>query len=297
MKRILITGSNSYIGTTFAKWLAQYEVEYEVETLDMKSPSWKDNDFSVYDTIFHVAGLAHVDVAAVSEEIKQKYYKVNRDLTIETAKAAKASGVKQFIFMSSIIVYGKGGLKGNKKIITSETQPAPDNFYGDSKLQAELELQKLNNEYFKVTIVRPPMIYGYGSKGNYPLLSKLALKIPIFPNVKNERSMLHIDNLCECIRLLIENQKAGIFFPQNSEYVKTAELVHTIRMVHGKRTVLVPGFTWLVKILGHIPGKIGNLTNKAFGNLVYDKKLSGNIGKYQIRGFNESISLSENSNN
>lgn len=297
MKRILITGSNSYIGTAFANWLTPFEDEYEVETLDMKSSSWKENDFSLYDTIFHVAGLAHVDVAAVSEETKQKYYRINTELTIETAKVAKASGVKQFIFMSSIIVYGKGSLKGNKKIITAETQPKPDNFYGDSKLQAELGLQKLISEDFKVAIVRPPMIYGLGSKGNYPLLSKLALKAPIFPDVKNERSMLHVDNLCECIRLLVENQKSGVFFPQNSEYVRTSELVFMIRKAHGKKTLLVPGLTWFVGILGHIPGKIGTLTNKAFGNLVYDKKLSSNIGNYQIREFSQSIRLSENINN
>src|SRR5699024_12036773 len=123
------------------------------------------------------------------------YYEVNRDLTIETAKKVKSEGVKQFIFLSIIIVYGEN--IDNKGIITKDTLPEPSNFYGNSKLQAEKGIEPLDDSDFNVAILRPPMIYGKGSKGNYPKLSKAAQKLPIFPDMDNQRSMLHIDNLSE----------------------------------------------------------------------------------------------------
>ncbi|MBO1915018.1 NAD-dependent epimerase/dehydratase family protein, partial [Microvirga sp. 3-52] len=94
----------------------------------------------------------------------------------------------------------------NNGIIDMYTTPAPSNFYGDSKLQAENQIKSLNEDSFKVVILRPPMIYGKGSKGNYPKLAKAARKLPVFPNIDNQRSMLHIDNLCEFMKLMIDNQ-------------------------------------------------------------------------------------------
>ena len=162
LKKVLITGANSYIGESVEKWLNNSDDEYEVDTLDMLDPNWKEYDFSKYDTVFHVAGIAHADVGNISDEVKQRYYKVNTDLTLEVANKAKEAEVKQFIFMSSMIVYS--GCETTH--ITKDTKPKAENFYGDSKLQAELKLQEINSESFKVVVVRPPMIYGKGSKGN-----------------------------------------------------------------------------------------------------------------------------------
>ena len=131
------------------------------------------------------------------------YYRVNRDLAIEVAKKAKAEGVKQFVFMSSIIVYGDSS--SNRRVITRETVPTPSNDYGRSKLQAEQGITPLESDSFKVVILRSPMVYGKGSKGNYSKLAKLAKKLSIFPDIDNERSMIHIDNLCEFVRLMIDN--------------------------------------------------------------------------------------------
>ena len=217
LKKVLITGANSYIGESVEKWLNNSDNEYEVDTLDMLDPNWKEFDFSKYDTVFHVAGIAHADVGNVSEEVKQKYYQVNTDLTSEVANIAKNAKVRQFIFMSSMIVYSGCGTTH----ITKDTKPKAENFYGDSKLQADLKLQEMNDDSFKVVVVRPPMIYGKGSKGNYPQLVKLATKLPVFPIVNNKRSMLHIDNLCEFIKLMIDNEESGVFFPQNSKYTNT----------------------------------------------------------------------------
>ncbi|MBP2097202.1 NAD-dependent epimerase/dehydratase family protein [Enterococcus rivorum] len=279
MKKILITGKNSYIGTSFEKSMEQYGESYEIDTLDLKNPTWRNQDFSVYDVVFHVAGIAHADVGKVTEEGKKLYYKVNTDLTIEAAKKFKLDSqrspsgtAKQFIFMSSIIVYGEETSVNKKRVITKKTVPNPSNFYGDSKLKAELGIQPLEDEVFKVAIIRPPMIYGPGSKGNYQQLTKLALKLPIFPNIKNERSMLFIDNLTEFLHMLIDSEKGGMFFPQNDEYVRTSHMVREIAEAHGKKIYLFSWMNWAVKLLGYLPGKIGKLTNKAFGNLVYEKK-------------------------
>ena len=275
MKKILITGANSYIGTSFKKWMTPFQDEYQIDTLSVRGDAWREHDFSGYDTVFHVAGIAHADVSKVSEETKQLYYAVNRDLAIETAKKYKQdlSGKKgQFIYMSSIIIYGEETNINKKRIITPDTKPNPSNFYGDSKLQAEIGLQPLDDDTFHVAILRPPMIYGPGSKGNYQQLVKLANKLPIFPDVKNERSMLHIDKLSECIKERVDAQDSGVFFPQNDQYVRTSHMVRDIAQKNGKKIYLFSYMNWAIRLLGYVPGKIGRLTNKAFGNLVYDIK-------------------------
>ncbi len=288
MKKILITGANSYIGTSFENYINKFN-GYQVDTLDMINPDWRDKSFKGYDVIFHVAGIAHSDTGKVSEERKQFYYKVNTDLTVETANKAKAEGVGQFIFMSSAIVYGDSAPIGKSKVITKDTPISPANFYGDSKVQAENGLKKLDDDNFKMVILRPPMIYGKGSKGNYPLLSKFAQKLPFFPYVKNERSMLYIGNLVEFIRLMIENEERGIFFPQNKEYVSTSEMVKAIGASHGKKVRMIKGFTWVLKLMGYITG----LVNKAFGNLSYDMKLSEYKIDYRKFTLEESVKQTE----
>ena len=270
MKKILITGANSYIGKSFESYVKQYSGEYLVDTIDMIDGSWREKDFSSYDVVYHVAGIAHSDKGKISIERQKLYYSVNTDLTIETAKKAKAEGVKQFIFMSSSIVYGNSAPIGKKKIITKETPTNPANAYGDSKLQAEKGLLALDEESFKIVILRPPMIYGKGSKGNYATLVKLAKKLPIFPYIENERSMLYIYNLTEFVRLMIDNNERGIFFPQNSEYSNTSKLVKDIGEIHGKKVLLIKGLGWILKILSKFTG----LVNKAFGSLSYDQSIS-----------------------
>jgi len=280
MKKILITGKTSYIGGMFTEWVAQWPDKYEVDTISVRGDEWRELDFSSYDTIFHVAGIAHV---SSNPELEEKYFKVNRDLTIEVAKKAKADSVNQFIFMSSIIVYGT-----KNEFIDAKTKPNPDNFYGESKIQAEEGIRPLQSDNFNVAIIRPPMIYGKDSKGNYPLLSKLAQLTPIFPDYDNQRSMLHIDNLTEFIRLIIDNEDKGIFYPQNEEYVKTSDMVKIISNVHNKRIFQTRLFNPIIRPLTKI-----NLVNKVFGNLAYDMELSDYKNKYQIRNFEDTIHYTE----
>jgi len=279
MKKILITGANSYIGTSLEKWIERYPDKYSIDTVDMRDDSWKKKDFSEYDVVFHVAGVAHI------KETKENavfYFKVNRDLAYETAQKAKDDGVKQFIFLSSMSVYGI-----ENGVIDRNSSLNPKTNYGKSKLQAEKWIVSLEDESYKIAILRPPMIYGKGCKGNYPRLVKLALKVPFFPNVENKRSMIYIDNLCEFVRVLIDDCRSGLFFPQNEEYVCTSDMVRLIAEAHGKKIWMTKLFNPLLSLL-----KIGTV-NKVFGDLVYKKSMSGYKDNYYLHDFKTSILLTE----
>ena len=289
MNRILITGANSYVGTSVEHYLTRWMDRYEVDTLSLRDLAWKDKSFSRYDAVFHVAGVAHSDSGRISKEKARLYYAVNTDLTIETAKKAKADGVGQFIFMSSAIVYGDSAPIGKTKIITKDTPAAPSNCYGDSKMQAEKGHALLSDDTFHVAIIRPPMIYGKGCKGNYLALSKIAQMTPVFPYVDNQRSMLYIENLCEFVRILIEERKQGTFWPQNREYSNTSELVKMIAQLHGKKVHLLHGMTLPLKILSRFVPAI----NKAFGSLSYDRTISEEMEDNRWFSLEESLGRTE----
>lgn len=289
MRTILVTGAGSFVGTSVQRHLETYPDKYKVTAVGTRHGEWKELDFSQFDTVYHVAGLAHSDVGNVSDEVKAKYYAVNTDLAIEVAKKAKKEGVKQFIFMSSAIIYGDSAPIGVEKIITRKSDYSPANFYGDSKVQAEKGLLPLSSDTFRVVILRCPMIYGKEGKGNFPTLEKLAQKMWLFPKVDNKRSMLYVGNLAEFVRLMIENEEAGIFWPCNREYSNTSELVRMIAECHGKKVRLVPGFGWTLKGLSHVTGYV----NKAFGNLAYEESLGEYKEEYRLYSLAQSIKETE----
>lgn len=279
MKNILITGKNSYIGTSLENWLMREPDKYKVDTVDMKDRSWKEKDFSSYDVVFHVAGIAHIKETSDNQNL---YYKVNRDLAYETAQKAKQDGVEQFIFLSSMSVYGI-----EQGVIDKNTPLTPNSAYGKSKIEAEKLINKLQDDSFTVATLRPPMVYGKGCRGNYPRLVGLALKTPIFPKVDNKRSMIYIDNLSEFVKRLIDNRSGGLFFPQNADYVNTSEMVRIIAEVHGKRVVMTKLFNPLLRLLNV------STVNKVFGDLVYDMSMSNYVSDYRVCGFRESIKKTE----
>ena len=281
MKKVLITGANSFVGTNIEKWLLKNPSVFSVDTVDTMNDAWKGADFNKYDTVFHVAGIAHVDP---KPEMAPLYYKVNRDLTIEIAKHAKEKGVKQFIFMSSGIVYhASKSLKGDVK--TKDTVPNPNDFYGDSKLQAENGLKELECDSFKVCILRPPMIYGPGNKGNLPRLGWLATKTPLFPAWHNKRSMLFVDNLAEFVKQAILLELNGTYFPQNAEYSDTVEIVRQFAKEHGHKI-------WISKIFNPLVW-LGSFffffIPKMFSDSYYVQEMSQYDFNYQIISFQESI--------
>lgn len=298
-KKVLITGAGSYIGEAFQTYATEHYPALKVDAVDMIDGSWREKNFSSYDIIYHVAGIAHADVGNVDEATKAKYYAVNTDLAVEVCEKAKAEGVKNFVFMSSMIVYGDSAPYGKSKVVDEHTVPFAANFYGDSKLQADAAVRELADDSFHVFVLRPPMIYGKGSKGNYPTLAKFAKKLPVFPNVDNERSMLHIDNLCEflCQVMMVKEVKenAIVLIPQNGEWTKTSEMVKEIGEVTGKKVRLIGGIMKPAVLLGgKVPGKIGGLVNKAFGNSTYAHEMSIYEGiVYQTTSLKESIQKTE----
>lgn len=279
IKNILITGKNSYIGTSLENWLMREPDRYKVDTIDMKDGSWKEKDFSQYDVVFHVAGIAHIKETSDNQDL---YYKVNRDLAYGTAQKAKQDGVEQFIFLSSMSVYGI-----ENGVIDKSTPLNPNSAYGKSKIEAEELINKLKDDSFTVATLRPPMVYGKGCRGNYPRLVGLALKTSVFPKVDNKRSMIYIDNLSEFVKQLIDNRSGGLFFPQNAEYVNTSEMVGLIAEAHGKRMVMTKLFNPLLRLLNV------STVNKVFGDLVYDMSMSDYEFNYRVFGFRESINLTE----
>jgi nucleoside-diphosphate-sugar epimerase len=279
LKKVLITGANSYVGTNVEKWLMKEPENFYVETLDMKDPNWKSFDFSRFDVVFHVAGIAHV---STKKSMKDSYFKINRDLAFETARVSKTAGIKQFIFMSSMIVYNSKETK-----ITADTKPNPDNFYGLSKLEAEEQISRLQSDSFRTVILRPPMIYGPNSKGNFLKLKILAKKTLIFPDIKNKRSMLYIDNLCHVIKEIIKLNNNGVYFPQNQQYSSTSSIVREFGNLLNKRIYFTKLFNPLIKVFRI---KI-SLFNKLFSDLYYDHSLSLNVIDQSAVSLKESISI------
>ena len=263
MKRVLITGAGSYVGTHVMQRLQEEPDKFEVQELSVKGDSWKTFDFSRFDVVYHVAGIAHVSTDPSMESL---YMQVNRDLTIEIAQTAKAVGVKQFIFMSSAIVYGDSVPAETGKPITLETKPNPANFYGRSKLEAEEGLQALEDESFRVAIVRAPMVFGAHAKGNFPTLVSLARKLPFFPDIKNKRSMIYMGNLAEYIAGLISAEVSGVFLPQEKNHICTSEFVELIAKVSGRKTRLTSLFNPIIKGLL----KTNEYVIKAFGDMYYN---------------------------
>ncbi len=289
MTRILITGKDSFIGTSVERYLSRWSDLYQINTIDMTDDAWRGHDFSAYDVVFHVAGIAHADTGRLSDAQRAAYYRVNTDLTLEAAAKAKTAGVSQFIFMSSAIVYGASAPIGQSKRIGIGTPAAPASFYGDSKLRAEDGLLAMGCDDFRVVLLRPPMIYGPGCKGNYPLLARLARRLPFFPETGNERSILYIESLAEFVRLMIENREQGVFHPQNETCVSTAGLARAIAASHGRKLPTPRGFSLLLKLAGRFSGAL----RKAFGSLSYAPELSAYRESYQVCSFEESIRRTE----
>lgn len=312
-KNVLIVGKNSYIGDSFVSYAKQhYPDNFSFTVIDTlpseDGRSELDNltpeALASFDIVYHLAGIAHADVGNVDNATIEKYYRVNTDLAIHTAKRYKEAlnlvGHKGlFVFMSSMIVYGDSAPCGTEKIVGRYTEPTPANFYGDSKWQADKGVRALADGVMNVAVIRPPMIYGRDSKGNYPILSKFARKLSVFPDVTNSRSMLFVGNLCEFLSQMFLSKVDGdenalVFMPQNSTYTKTAEMVKMIANAVGHHISLVKVFNPAVGLAGKVPGKISELVNKAFGNNAYAQELSMYEGlDYQKYTMDESIKLAE----
>ncbi|WP_201615701.1 hybrid nucleoside-diphosphate sugar epimerase/sugar transferase [Psychrobacter urativorans] len=278
MKKILLIGKNSFIGKNFIELISRYNASYEIEAISIRDESWRNKSFQRFDVVIQLAAIVHQSEKKASYDV---YDKVNHQLVVAMAKKAKEDGVKQFIFLSTMSVYGLS--TGH---ITANTPINPRSFYARSKASAEQSLQKLSASDYRVAIIRPPMVYGYGNKGNYNTLRKFALSSLVFPDTDNRRSTIYVDNLCEFLRIVIEDNLQGILFPQNDEYMRTSDTVSLIAETHSKKI-------YMSKLLGLTlkPLMFSNTVQKAFGSLTYDPKLPGgpSVMDYNKVTFEESV--------
>lgn len=281
MKKILITGAGSYIGTSFAAYAEAHHPDWQADTLDLLDENWREHSFAGYDSVFHVAGIAH------RKETKKDgplYDRVNRALAVEVCEKAKHEGVGQFVFLSSMSVYGVEHGR-----ITKDTPPAPTTHYGRSKLQAEQGIAPLADENFRICVLRPPMVYGKDCRGNFSSMLRLVGKLPVFPRVNNERSMLHIDNLCCFLCKRMEEGRGGLFFPQNDEYMNPSQMAVRMGEAIGKKRRL----SRLLGLGALLLRPFVPAADKAFGTLVYLREDTEDFGfDYCVIGSEESVKKS-----
>jgi UDP-glucose 4-epimerase len=242
MKNILLTGSNGFIGNYFIK---NYQNKYTINTFSFLNDNFTKLNLKDIDTIIHLSALVH-QMGGVS---KEEYEKVNVTQTLELANKAKESGVKHFIFMSSVKVYGE-----ETNIAYTETSKCnPQDEYGKSKLKAEKQLLYLENDNFKISVIRTPIVYGYGVKANIKNLINLVKKVPILPlgKIENRRSFVYIGNLCHLIDTIITKQKSGIFLASDDKSISTTRLIELIATELNKKIYLIkiPFFESLLKLV------------------------------------------------
>ncbi|WNL15930.1 NAD-dependent epimerase/dehydratase family protein [Arcobacter cryaerophilus gv. pseudocryaerophilus] len=239
---LLITGSNGFVGKYFMK---KYKDNYYIRTFSFLKDDINSLDYSDIDVVFHLSALVHQMDGASCEE----YERVNVTQTLQLAKKAKELGIKHFVFMSTVKVYGE-----ETYIKYSENSACnPEDEYGKSKLKAELELQKIEDEDFKVSIIRTPIVYGYGVKANIKSLINLVNKVPLLPfgKIENKRSMVYIGNLCHLVYEIITQEKSGIFLASDDQPLSTSRLIELMAKNLDKKVYLVkiPFFESLLKIL------------------------------------------------
>ena len=248
MAKVLITGANSFVGSNYIKHSRNGIIE-EVSLIDNKP---EEIDFMGFDVVLHLVAIVHQSKKIAESE----YFSVNCDLSVRTALEAKRAGVKQFIFLSSVKVYGKylpGEGPWNENSVCE-----PEDAYGKSKYAAEIELKKIETENFIISIVRTPLVYGEAVKANMRNFINLVEKIPILPlgNIKNKRSFTSVENLVAFIDRIIEKRASGVFIAKDEKALSTTELVKYISQYLDKKLVLIsiPGF--IIKIYTIIYPKV-----------------------------------------
>ena len=265
---ILITGEHGYIASHLKR--ALLADGHNCTAISLREGLTVIKDISQYDTVIHCAGMVHS-----KEKDPERYYRINTDLTAKLAERAKNSGVRHFIFMSSMAVYGVSDSLRGLAVIGRQTPENPMTPYGKSKLLAENKLRDIANDHFTVYILRLPMVYGEGAPGNYTRLRHLVRITPVFPKVLNKRSMLSIDNLQNIVLTLLKNAEqeeiesieyTHILCPQDPELVCTSDLAASIAAEQGKTLVLSPFLGRLVLLFPIGP------VRKMFGSLIYSEE-------------------------
>ena len=251
---ILVTGATGFVGSHLCSRLKtenrelrcsernRFSIENSVVVGDIGPDTpWGEALPNVY-TVVHLAARAHIMKDEVPDPLEE-YRKVNVDGTLNLARQAAEAGVKRFIFISSIKVNGEQTPLNEP--FTEEHTPAPEDAYGISKLEAEQGLQKLASETgMEVVIIRPPLVYGPGVKGNFATLLRLVEKgLPLpLGAVHNKRSLVALDNLVDLIVACIDHPAAAnqVFLAGDGEDLSTTELLRGVAKAMDKPARLIP---------------------------------------------------------
>lgn len=279
--RVLIIGKDSYIGSHFDEWLAA--AGHRVTQLDVLDEGWRTFDYSPFDAIVHVAGIVHRPQCQDWE----LYKRVNADMPVEIATMAKAQGVRQYVFLSTMGVYGLGK-RLEPNVVDENTPIRPNGMYGRSKWMAEEGLRELQDDGFAVACVRPPSVYGKGCRGGYITgFASVARRLPVIPEAYGDvkQSFIYIDNLSELVRQIIERRMSGAFCPQDDKAVSANELLKTITAAIGKEYHGSRLLGWGVWLLRWLP-----VVNKAYGGVEYSQSISAVPGvNYVVVPFDEGM--------
>lgn len=284
MKRILITGATSWIGSEVEAHLAAFPGRYGVERVSLRGDAWKERSWEGFDSVLHLAGISSSSASGAKAEAE--YRRANVELAADVAAKAKADGVPHFILMSSIYVYVDGSTE--REAITADTVPHPATVYGRSKLGAERAIAAMTTDGFKVAAIRSPLVYGPGCSGNFALLARLARVSPAFPDVDNARSMICSKNLAELVRLLVEERGGGTFLPQDAERMRTSELVRLLAEAQGRRIRLSRALGAAAGAAARLGGPFGRL----FGDLSYTLEASECGYEYRMATLAEAMNIS-----
>lgn len=280
--KILVIGKKGFVSTSFQNYMKKYP-EIRVDAISARDGKWRSCEFKQYDAIFNTTGLAHNDARKGTDE---QFMALNRDLPVALAEKAKAEGVKTFINMSSMIVYGDMSELGSKEKITAMTEPRPAGIYGESKLAGEIGLKELVDDSFHIAIIRSPLVYSEHAVDNFLKLTDYAVKYHVFPNIENFRSMIYADNLCELVKLIAENNGNGLYYPQQDEYICTSKIVKDVASEASHKMILTKIFNPAIYLLS----KKMMLFRKVFGSLAYDMSESKCFdGNYRVVDYKESI--------
>ena len=265
MLDIVVTGGSGFIGSALLRLLAQFPDQYRARAASVRGDALEALDLSGVDCVVHAAGIAHV---SPSPQMRPLYEAVNRDLAVACARRARAAGVRHFVLLSSAIVFGEAAPAPDTREIAPDTPPAPAGAYGLSKLEAERGVRALEDESFRVAVVRPMMVFGPGCKGNYNRLSRLTRRFPVFPKVANRRGAVYIDDLVELLRRLIDQRASGAFHPQTF-VVSTTDFARAVARAHNRRLLVLPAPRPLLRLAGR-----AGVVRRALGGFCYREDMA-----------------------
>lgn len=260
---ILVTGAQGYIGQHLCH---SAPAGVTLHPASLRQQPVTDLPLSTIDTVMHLSALVHQPDASTDD-----YFRINLEQTRQLAHAAKAAGVKRFVFFSTMAVYGGHGSLSTSTALTEQSPCQPDSPYGQSKYAAEQALQALADDRFSVAIIRPPMVYGPGCPGNMVRLQKLIRTLPLLPFdwPDNQRSLVAIDNLLALSWQVIQQPVAGIFLPQDPTPLSIKTMVSLLAQAEQQQPRLIRPPHWLLQLASRLQPR---LTHSLYGSLYYDNR-------------------------